>query len=33
MLRAAPIEHNFLTRTAQIVDRDGDKRVFPLDVF
>lgn len=33
MLRAAPIEHNRLTRTAQIIDCDGYKRVLPLHIF
>ena len=33
MLGAAPIEHDRLTRAAQIVDRDCDKRVLPLHIF
>jgi hypothetical protein len=32
-LGAAPIEHDRLTRAAQIVDRDRDKRVLPLHIF
>ena len=33
MLCAAPIKHNCVTRTAQIINRDSDERFLPLYVF